>query len=101
MAINIATESIIPVRKVPDWCEQHLGRRVHPSTVHRWRLRGARSIRLETLLVGGARVTSEEALSRFFHATTAAADGQADAAVCRPGNEDAISRAEAFLRDQN
>lgn len=98
MAIDIAAETMIPIRQVPDWCEQHLGRRVHPSTVHRWRLRGARGIRLETILAGGARMTSAQALSRFFNATTAAADGQADSTISPSlSGEEALSQAEAFL----
>lgn len=101
MAIDITAETIIPVREVPSWCEQHLGRRVHPTTVNRWRLRGARKIRLETLLCGGTRVTSAEALTRFFQAVTAAADGQADATLSRcQSTEDAISKAEKFLDGQ-
>lgn len=45
------------------------------STVWRWRNRGVRGVKLETVLLGGRRMTSREALSRFFAATTAAADG--------------------------
>ncbi|MBM4005680.1 MAG: DUF1580 domain-containing protein [Planctomycetes bacterium] len=49
---------------------------VHISTIHRWRLRGVRGVKLETVLRGGTRVTSREALARFFAATTAAANGE-------------------------
>jgi hypothetical protein len=56
------------------------GRPVHPSTVWRWALAGLRGIRLETAMVGGVRVTSEEALRRFFaevdNATAGGADGR-------------------------
>ena len=51
--IDIVNEQMIPLSKIPAWCEEHLGNRVHPSTVHRWRLRGARGRKLETVLVGG------------------------------------------------
>jgi hypothetical protein len=44
------------------------GRPVHPSTLWRWALTGLRGVRLETAMVGGVRVTSEEALRRFFAA---------------------------------
>jgi hypothetical protein len=50
--------------------------RPHLSTLHRWRLRGVRGIRLETCLIGGRRFTSREALERFSAATTAAANGE-------------------------
>jgi hypothetical protein len=49
--------------------------RPHVSTLYRWHLRGIRGIRLETILIGGRRYTSQEALERFFAATTAAANG--------------------------
>ena len=74
--IDVTHDTLIPFRDLPGWTNQHLGRRIHPSTLHRWRLRGVRGIRLETVLIGGTRYTSTEALSRFFAATTAAADGQ-------------------------
>jgi len=45
------------------------------ATLFRWRTRGCRGVVLETLLMGGRRVTSVEALDRFFAAVTAAADG--------------------------
>jgi uncharacterized protein DUF1580 len=44
------------------------GRPVHPSTLWRWALTGLRGVRLETAMVGGVRVTSEDALRRFFAA---------------------------------
>ena len=58
MAIDFPKETIIAIRKVPEWCEANIGRRVHPSTVNRWHRRGSRSVRLETLLVGGSRAVS-------------------------------------------
>jgi hypothetical protein len=57
---------------------QHLG--VHTCTVHRWRLRGVRGVRLETIVIGGRRVTSHEALTRFAAACSAVADRQEAAA---------------------
>jgi hypothetical protein len=38
----------------------------HTSTVIRWALRGLRGVRLETILVGGRRYTSVEAIERFL-----------------------------------
>jgi hypothetical protein len=51
------------------------GSGVAPSTLWRWHVRGVRGVRLETLLVGGLRFTSNEAIKRFFERSTAAADG--------------------------
>ena len=75
--IDINRESIIKLSDVPSWCEEKLGNRIHKSTVTRWRLRGARGKKLATILAGGTRYTSHEALERFFAAVTAAADGHA------------------------
>ena len=43
----------------------------HLSTLHRWRLRGVRGKKLETLLVGGKRFSSREAITRFIVALNA------------------------------
>lgn len=77
--IDIQNETLIPFTDLPRWCEHNLNRRISPSTLHRWRLRGCRGVKLETLLIGGARTTSAEALQRFFSATTRVQDGQAPA----------------------
>lgn len=49
-------------------------RRLSLATLHRWRLHGVRGVRLETILVGGLRYTSREAIERFI-----AAQNEADA----------------------
>ena len=45
------------------------GLQVHYSTLHRWRIRGCRGVKLETILIGGHRYTSSEAIRRFLRAT--------------------------------
>lgn len=68
------------------------------STIHRWRLRGCRGIKLESTLIGGVRYTSHEALQRFCNRTTAVADGTAQPeARTSSQRERAVSRAEAEL----
>ena len=47
-------------------------KRLSLATLHRWRQQGARGVRLETLLVGGMRYTSREAIARFIAAQNAA-----------------------------
>lgn len=47
------------------------------STVWRWFRRGRHGVKLETILCGGRRFTSREAIDRFFAAVTAASDGEA------------------------
>lgn len=48
------------------------GRRLSLATIHRWRLHGVRGVCLETVLVGGLRYTSREAIARFVAAQNAA-----------------------------
>ena len=86
---------MIPIAKVPAWCEKQLGNRVHPSTIHRWRLRGARGSKLETVLVGG-----REALLRFFDHTTTAEDGVSSPQHNAHERKRKIEDAEAYLRSE-
>lgn len=73
------------------------GRGIHVSTIWRWAQRGVRGVRLETILIGGIRHTSREALQRFFERTTAAADGEAPPARTPKQRERAIRAAEKEL----
>ena len=72
MSIDLTTETPITLAKAAQTLP---GGAVHVSTIHRWRLKGCRGVRLETFLRGGVRHTTREAIERFFAATTAAADG--------------------------
>jgi len=40
----------------------------HISTMHRWRLRGVRGVKLRTQLIGGRRYTKPQWLDEFFEA---------------------------------
>ena len=42
----------------------------HVATLHRWRTRGVRGVRLEAVRVGGRWHTSQAAIERFIIATT-------------------------------
>ena len=95
--IDIVNEQMIPLSKIPAWCEKQLG---HPSTVHRWRLRGARGSKLETVLVGGRRYTSQEALLRFFDHTTTAGDGVSSPQHNVHQRKRKIEDAEAYLKSE-
>ena len=53
---------------LPAACSAFPGRKVSLPTLHRWRLSGVRGICLETVLVGGRRMTSVEAIKRFLAA---------------------------------
>lgn len=79
---------------------QILPGRPNLSTIWRWRLRGVRGVTLETILIGGKRFTSLEALTRFQHAVTAVADGKSGGAAETPRRrERAIERAERKAKE--
>lgn len=98
--IDIVNEQMIPFSKIPAWCEKHIGHRVNRSTVHRWRLRGVRGSKLETVLIGGRRFTSQEALLRFFDRTTAAEDGVGSPQYNAHQRKREIEEAEAYLKSE-
>ena len=98
--IDIVNEQMIPLSKVPGWCGKHIGHRVNRSTVHRWRLRGARGNKLETVLIGGRRYTSQEALLRFFDDTTASEDGAGSPQRHAHQRKREIEDAEAYLKSE-
>ena len=69
MAISL-NEDLVPLQQA----DRFLKGRRHVSTFWRWSQKGVRGIVLETLVIGGQRFTSREALERFIRATTSAAD---------------------------
>ena len=66
--IDIATEQVISLTEAT----KRLPGRPHLSTIWRWFARGVRGQKLETVIVGGRRYTSVEAIDRFVAATSAA-----------------------------
>lgn len=73
MPIDISSESLLTITAAT----KTLPNRPSLSTLWRWIQRGTHGVKLETVLLGGRRYTSREALQRFFERTTAAADGTA------------------------
>ena len=67
MSIDIKTERLISLaqaaRTLPP---RRRGRPVHPATIYRWASRGLSGIVLETVQAGGSRVTTLDAMERFF-----------------------------------
>jgi hypothetical protein len=60
--IDASTEKLIPFQSA----STHIPNRPHISTLHRWRLKGVRGVRLESILCGNNRFTSTEAIQRFI-----------------------------------
>ncbi len=96
MSIDLTTETPITFAKAARTLP---GGAVHVSTIHRWRMRGCRGVRLETFLRGGVRHTTREAIERFFAATTAAADGDATPVRTSKQRDKAIRAAERELAE--
>jgi len=63
--IDTTTEELVSFRKAADLFPSG----PHPATVWRWSQRGVRGVRLESILVGGKRFTSREAIERFIAAS--------------------------------
>lgn len=61
MPHDILTEEIVPIAKIKD----HIPTRPSRGTVMRWVSRGIRGVTLESVLCGGIRYTSVEAIARF------------------------------------
>jgi hypothetical protein len=82
--VQLLDESLIPISDVP----KHSPIRVHLSTCHRWHTRGVREHKLETVLIGGRRYTSLQALARFW----AAISGAQNAALVARSSNDSVSQ---------
>ena len=89
--IDIQKERVVLLSDAP----KAVPGRPHISTLQRWRLRGIHGVKLETILCGGKRYTSHEALQRFFERTTAAADQS----ISQTGTS-AIEAAQAHLESE-
>ena len=91
MAICISEEKLLTLG------EAAAALNVHKNTLARWHQRGVRGVKLDTLMVGGQRYTSGEAIQRFADRTTAAADGKPTPARTTKQRDLAIKRAEDEL----
>ncbi|MGD0899472.1 MAG: DUF1580 domain-containing protein [Thermoguttaceae bacterium] len=72
--IDIRTEelfSLTAATKLPCFGNRRNGKRINVSTIWRWATAGVRGVRLETIMAGGSRTTSLEAVQQFFEALTA------------------------------
>lgn len=65
--IDIAQETVIPIAEAA----QHVPGRPSVPTLWRWVLKGTRGGKLDSILVGGRRFTSLEAIQRFCEQGTA------------------------------
>jgi hypothetical protein len=67
---DLMSEDLVTLRQAAALLPHRRGRPTAYSTVWRWATRGARGVVLETVVLGGGRVTSRQAISRFAAALT-------------------------------
>ena len=70
MKIDFSKEQSITLAQVPIHVPRRGGKKVHSSTVYRWATKGARGRVLESVMVGGIRYTTIEAVRRFLSANS-------------------------------
>jgi hypothetical protein len=66
--IDPLTDDLIPLRDVPSILKTP--KKLNPVTVWRWRLRGRKGVRLETVLIGQNYYTTAAALRAFLAASS-------------------------------
>lgn len=93
--IDLQTETIISVTEAP----KHIPGRPSVATIWRWVLNGTRAGKLDSILIGGRRFTSVEAIQRFADLSTAVADGQPAPARTTRQREKAVRAAERELQE--
>ena len=72
MSINLQEERLLTFREAAAYLPA--GYTPRPSTWWRWWRNGHKNVRLETLVIGGRRYTSAEAVGRFAAALTEQSD---------------------------
>lgn len=93
--IDLSTEMVFPVSEAP----KHIPGRPSQASVWRWVLKGVGGVKLESILIGGKRFVSAEAIQRFCDRRTAAADGVAPPVRTSRRREREIAAAERELAE--
>ena len=91
--IDLSTETVFPVTEAP----KHIPGRPSQASVWRWVLHGVGGVKLESILIGGKRFTSAEAIQRFCDRRTAAANGDATPSRTPRQREREVAAAEREL----
>lgn len=68
--------SLAAAAKLPCFQNRRCGRPIAVATLWKWSTTGCRGVRLETVMVGGSRATSLEAIGRFVEALTLQANSK-------------------------
>jgi hypothetical protein len=80
--IDQLCEQVFPWEEIPREAApgRRPGTKIHRLTMIKWATTGVYDIRLETVVIGGRRCTSLEALQRFYAAVTAEKNARGDKA---------------------
>jgi hypothetical protein len=74
--IDVSSETVVSLteasKHVPS---RRQGKKTAVSTIWRWAMKGIRGVKLETIMIGGTRCTSLQALQRFFEQVTEVTNG--------------------------
>jgi hypothetical protein len=92
--IDMTKEAVGPFPQAAGWVpRRRRGRKTHVSTLYRWTTSGCRGIVLESLQTPSGRVTSREAIQRFFERLSAGEQpgGGAHTRLSAPGGHDGHS----------
>ena len=94
----VLTETVLTFAEAAEACPTIAGKKPSAKTVYSWADTGVKAgnakVTLETARVGGRRVTSREALERFFAATAVSASGapvERSPATRRKSSEKAVA----------
>lgn len=90
---ELLLDDLLPFRKAASI----LPGRPDISTLHRWRTKGVRGIRLATVRIGGRRYVSRDALVKFSEQITSLVDGETSPSTTPSVRRRAVNAAEREL----
>ncbi|MFN7874166.1 MAG: DUF1580 domain-containing protein [Pirellula sp.] len=63
---RLLTEDVVSLKEAQRELERVMHTKLDRSTIHRWTLRGVKSVKLDSVRFGGKVVTSKQAINRFL-----------------------------------
>lgn len=70
--IDVERETLLTLEQAAQWVPVRNGKHIHPQTIWCWMRIGVAGVVLESVKIGHGRLTSKEALRRFFARLTKA-----------------------------
>lgn len=94
--IELRNEQLLTLADATKLIPGRFGKKLSIKTIHRWALHGVRGVQLETVKMGGRKMTSREAIQRFGYALTLSRQCQPQ----KEGRVDLKQTRPAVARDQ-